>query len=298
MQRIAALLAVLTPGAAAAQTSAAAELWRVAATTLVTPEALATGGASALWSPAQLPPAGRATLSLEIVQTPSALAATGAFAVARLRVHPVGALGLVYGSMRIADLVHTSVDPTPDGQEIPYGTRLLGVNWTLTAGGTTLGATVGWEHIRLDETHSDRATCDVGIRQDLPGPLWLSIASHLFSPITSDQPLADFYGGIEWAVWRGSSWQGSGPVTVLLRYGAALGTGLAADHELGFGVALARTFAFDVKVVREGNYGEVGWRGTAGVRFGIGRYRVTYARDTGSNDIGSAYRVGLESDVR
>jgi len=294
MQRIAALLAALTPGAAAAQASAAAGLWRVAATTLVTPEALATGGASSLWSPAQFAPPGRASLSLEIVQTPNAVSAAGLLATARLRVRPIGELGLVYGSMQVADLVRTTVDPTPVDGGIPYGTRELGLNWTLTTGGTTLGATVGWEHTRLDEARSDRATCDVGVRQALPAGIWLSVASHL-SPLTTDQPQHEFYGGVEWGIWHGTSWTGSGQMTLSLRYGATLATGLAPDHQFGLGLALADVLALDVKVVREEDYGLVGWRGSAGVRIGIGPYRVRYARDTGMNDLGSAYRVGLEA---
>ena len=298
MQRIAALLATLVPGAAAAQASAAAELWRVAATTLTTPEALATGGASTFWSPAQLPPDGRASLSLDVVQAPSAVGAGGALAVARVRVRPLGVLGLLYGSMQIRDLVRTSLDPDAEGSGIPYGTQLLGLNWTLTTSATTLGATVGWEHVRLDETQMDRATCDVGLRQQLPGPLWLSLASHLLSPLTSDEHVSDFYGGIEWAVWHGTSWTGSGKTTVLLRYGAAVANGSAPDHQFGLGIAFDESFVLDVRVVREDTYGVVGWRGSAGVRVGIGRYRVSYARDTGQNDIGSAYRVGLEAGIK
>src|SRR5262249_18357687 len=147
----------------AAQTGAAAELWRVAATTLTTPEALATGGASSIWNPAQRPPAGTASLSLEVVQSPSAVGAGGARAVARVRVRPLGVLGAVYGNMRIQDLVHTTMDPTTDGSGIPYGTQLLGFNWTLTHRGTTVGATVGWEHARLNEDKSDETTFDVGL---------------------------------------------------------------------------------------------------------------------------------------
>jgi hypothetical protein len=39
------------------------------------------------------------------------------------------------------------------------------------------------------------------------------------------------------------------------------------------------------------------WRGSAGIRIYVGHYRVSYARDTGTNDIGSAYRVGLEAET-
>jgi hypothetical protein len=226
------------------------------------------------------------------------VAAGGALAVARIRVRPLGVLGLVYGNMRIQDLVRTSLDPTAESSGIPYGTQLLGVNWILTTGGTTLGSTVGWEHARLDETQSDRATLDVGLRQELPGPLWLALASHLLSPLTSDDRTSDFYGGIECAVWHGTSWIGSGTTTVSLRYGAAVAHGLAPDHQFGVGIAFNQALALDIRVVREDTYGAVGWRGSAGLRLGIGPYRVGYARDTGQSDVGSAYRVGLEAGIK
>src|SRR5437773_11629172 len=56
MQRICGTVLTLLPGLLAAQQSAGAELWRLAATTLPIPPALATGGAAAFWNPAQ--PAG------------------------------------------------------------------------------------------------------------------------------------------------------------------------------------------------------------------------------------------------
>jgi len=204
----------------------------------------------------------------------------------------------VYGNMRIQDLVHTTIDPTTDGSGIPYGTQLLGFNWTLTHRGTTLGATVGWEHARLNEVSDDQATFDMGLRQDLPGRIWLSIASHLFAPLTEDKPVPDLFGGIEWAAWRGASWKGSGQATLAVRYGAAVAHGSPPDHQFGLGLAFSQSFAVDVRVIHEETYGSIGWRGSAGVRIGIGRYRVTYARDTGANDIGSAYRVGLEAGVK
>ena len=56
MQRFCGTLLTLLPGVLAAQQSAGTELWRLAATTLPIPPALATGGAAAFWNPAQ--PAG------------------------------------------------------------------------------------------------------------------------------------------------------------------------------------------------------------------------------------------------
>jgi len=224
MQRIATLLAVLTPVTAAAQVSAARALWRVAATTLPVPQALATGGSSALWTPAQLPPTGRASVSLELVQSPEAISVVGALVVARLSARPLGQVGLVYGDMSVSDLVRTSTSPIPDQGTIPYGSRLVGVNWSATRGGTTAGVTAGVQDTRLDAIEDTRGIVDVGIRQAVAGggAIHVALASHLLSRFASDDPGADLHAGIEWRAWQGTPWQGSGPVALSLRYGAAL----------------------------------------------------------------------------
>ena len=52
-------------------------------------------------------------------------------------------------------------------------------------------------------------------------------------------------------------------------------------------------------LAREGSYGDrVSWRPVAGLRIAIGKYRITLARDAGVNDLGSAYRVGVDARFR
>ena len=52
-------------------------------------------------------------------------------------------------------------------------------------------------------------------------------------------------------------------------------------------------------VAREGGYSSgAGWRPVAGLGLTIGKYRVTLARDTGVNEVGSAYRVGVEATFK
>ena len=83
------------------------------------------------------------------------------------------------------------------------------------------------------------------------------------------------------------------------RYGLAFGHGFTADHQLGVGAELARKVSFDLMVAREGGYSSgAGWRPVAGLGLTIGKYRVTLARDAGVNDIGSAYRVGVEAGFK
>src|SRR5690348_10383728 len=128
MQRICRALLTLVPGVVAAQQSAGTELWRLAATTLPVPPALATGGAAAFWNPAQ-PGSEHASFALEAIETAPTVGAQGMLLTARARVGRVGQVGLVYGRMSIGDLVRTTLSPDPDPGGIPYYTETIGANW-------------------------------------------------------------------------------------------------------------------------------------------------------------------------
>jgi len=295
MHRIFVLLAGFAPAALPAQGSAGTALWRLAAATLPLPPALATGGTGAFWNPAQ--PAGteRASLALDAIETPPEVGAAGVLVTARARVKPFGQVGVVYGRMGIGDLVRTSLSPEPDPGTIPYHTQTVGANWSAAAGGMTIGATLAYQDTRLDLATSERWTFDVGGRYGVSGALTVAAATHFFSHLATDDPAQDLYGGLELPVWRGPLWGSRG--TVQGRYGVATGHGFTADHLLGAGFELGRQFSSDFVVAREGSHGAAAWRVVAGVRLAVGRYRVSFARGAGLNDVGAAYRVGLEATL-
>jgi hypothetical protein len=298
MQRMCRVLLTLAPGALAAQQSAGAELWRLAATTVPVPTALATGGAAAFWNPAQ--PAGaaaeRAAFALELIETAPTVGAQGLLIVTRARVPRVGRVGLVYGRMSIGDLVRTSDSPDPDPGGIPYYTETLGATWAASAGATTVGATLAYQDTRLDATRAARWTFDVGVRRGLGAgdALSLAAATHFFSRLAAGNPAQDAYAAVELRLWRGPLWDGGTTGALRARYGLTFAHGFTADHQFGAGFEVGPGFAADVVVVREGSYGDAGWRPIAGVRVAIGRYHVSFARDAAFNDVGAAYRVGLE----
>ena len=70
------------------------------------------------------------------------------------------------------------------------------------------------------------------------------------------------------------------------------------DYELGAGSDIGSPVSLDVVLTREASYGNSAWRGAAGLRVSVGRYRVTIARDGGISDLGSTFRVGLEANLR
>ena len=297
MQRILLFLAGFAPAALWGQEGAGTELWRVAATTLTLPPALSTGGAAVFWNPAQPAIPERASLALEVIETAPTVGASGVITTARVRVRPLGEVGLVYGRMGIGDLVRTSLSPDPDPGTIPYYTQTLGATWGIAPGGgeTALGATLAYQQTHLDAAQSARWTLDVGARRSFSDAVTLAAATHFFSRFATGDAAQELYGAVEVRVWHGPLWGTRGAVRG--RYGIATAHGFSADHQFGAGFELGPQFGCDLVVEREGSYGQAGWRAVAGVRVGVGRYHVNFARDFGVNDIGAAYRVGLEARV-
>jgi len=175
-------------------------------------------------------------------------------------------------------------------------TSALGVTWARRVAGAALGATVAYHETRLDDARVTRWTLDVGASREIAPGLRLAAATHFFSSLSARDPAQDVYAGVEYRVWQGRLW--GDEAIVRGRYGLAFGHGFAADHQLGAGVELGRVVALDLGVTREGSYGTGGWRPAGGVRITIGKYRVTLARDTGVNQLGSAYRVGVDARFR
>src|SRR2546425_5424016 len=268
MRRISLLLAGFAPAVLMGQQSAGTELWRVAATTLPLPPALAAGGASVFWNPAQ--PAGpeRAALALDVIETAPSVGAAGALVSVRARVRPLGEVGLVYGRMSIGDLVRTSLSPDPDPGAIPYYTQTLGAHWSTVLGGTVLGATLAYHDTRLDVTGANRWTLDVGARRTFADVVTLAATTHGFSRLATGDPTQDLYGGVELRVWHGPLW--GSRAAVRGRYGLAPAHGFSADHQFCAGFELGPPFAPDLGGLRGGSHRQAGGGGGAGVGGGGG----------------------------
>lgn len=301
MQRIAVLivgLLALGNARAATQQAAGTTLWRVAGTTLPMPPALATGPAAALWNPAQFDDSARTSIALEAIQTPAAVGASGMVGALRFRAGSVGQIGVIYGRVGLNDLTRTTDSPDPTGSTVPVYTFALGATWSRVLARTNVGATLAFHETRLDATRADRWTLDVGASRELAdGRLRVAAATHFFSSLSASDPAQDLYAGVEGRLWQGALW---GDRAVFRgRYGLAFAHGFSADHHFGLGGEFGGgTVALDLAVVREGSYSDATWRPIGGVRLKIGKYRITLARDVGVNEIGSAYRVGVDARFR
>jgi hypothetical protein len=289
------LIPLLWGGTLAAQASPGSDLWRLAAVTIPVPAVLSTGTVASFWNPAQAPIA-HGRVGLDLIQTPAALGATGVLAGIRLPAAGLGSLGLVYARMGLSDLVRTSDSPDPDGPSIPFYAQVLGLTWTRPLAGTAVGATLAYHDTRLDGTTSDRWSVDIGVSRTIGTRARVAFATRGFRRFGND-PAQDAGAAAEYRLWRGPVW-GDTPGTLVARYGIAFGHPGGVDHQLGAGLDIGTPVSLDVVVSREASYGNASWRGAAGIRVTVGRYRIAFARDGGVSDLGSTFRVGLEVALR
>ncbi|OLC08591.1 MAG: hypothetical protein AUH41_07775 [Gemmatimonadetes bacterium 13_1_40CM_66_11] len=302
MQRIALLfvgLLALGGPRATAQQATGTTLWRVAATTLATPPALALGPSAALWNPAQTEDGARLQFGVDAIQTPSAVDATGVIATVRVPAGSLGQVGVLFGRVGLSNIAQTIDSPDPTGGVIPVYTFMAGATWSRIVARTSFGATLAFHETRLDTSRADRWTIDVGASRAVAGDrLRVAAATHFFSSFKTNDPSQDVFAGIEGRIWSGA--RSGDRVVVRGRYGISFAHGFAADHQFGAGAEFSKTVALDLMLAREGSYGDRGasWRPVAGVRIAIGKYRITLARDAGVNDLGSAYRVGMDARFR
>lgn len=291
------LLLVLTAGLPrllTSQQSAGSELWRLAAVTLPVPASLANGAAAAFWNPVQDDIRGQ--IALDLLQTPAAVGATGLIGVVRVPIRRIGAFGVVYARMGLSDLVRTTDSPDPDGASIPFYSQSGGITWSEGFGRTAVGATVTYHDTRFDGAHAERWSVDFGVTHLIGDRARVALSTRGLTRLAND-PAQDIDLGAEYRLWRGILW-GATPGRLVARYGLEFGHPGGVDHQLGAGLDIGTPVSLDVLLTREASYGNVAWRGAAGLRVSVGRYRVSFARDGGISDLGSTFRVGLEAKFR
>jgi hypothetical protein len=291
------LLAATVPvGTLPGQAAAGSELWRLAASTVPVPAALAAGAAASYWNPAQ-GISGRGQIGLDLIQTPAAVGATGLIGAIRLPLSRVGTVGFVYARMGLGDLVRTTDSPDPDGTTIPFYTQSASATWARALGTVSVGAALTYHDTRFDGARIDRWTLDLGITESLlANRLRVAAGTRGLRRLGND-PAQDVNVGLEFRAWHGTLW-GTTAGALVARYGFAFGHPGGADHQLGAGLEVGTSLWFDAIVAREASYGHAAWRSAAGVRITVGRYRMSFARDGGVSDLGSTFRVGLEARLK
>ena len=286
---------LLAPGTLPGQASAGSELWRLAAATIPVPTALATGAPGAFWNPAQ-GAVGKGQIAMDLIQTPAAVGASGVIGTVRVPLARVGTVGFVYARMGLGDLVRTTDSPDPDGTPIPFYTQSAGLTWARAFGTASVGAALTYHDTRFDGAQVDHWTVDLGVSESLGDRVRLAAGTRGLRRLGND-PAQDVSVALQYRAWHGTLWKATAGALVL-RYGLAFGHPGGADHQVGAGLDVGTSLSFDAIVAREASYGNAAWRSAAGVRIGVGRYRLSFARDGGVSDLGSTFRVGLEARLR
>jgi hypothetical protein len=292
------LLAAQAPPAAA-QSAIAADLWRVAAGTLVVPPALATDGSAALWTPAYAIPGEGPGLrvGVEAIQAPADEGVGGA--IASVAFHPRGAwtLNAVWGRLDIGDLVRTETSPEALGSIPAYAQVLsIGVARSFAAAGVTVGIAARALDGRLDDHGSTRWTADAGVAYT-GRHLRLGATTHFFDPSSASAISGASYSlGAEYRTPVADLW--GTPALFAVRYGLGLAHGEDPAHLLTAGVTLAGLLELDAGAAREGTAGTGVWRSRIGAAVTAGRYRVYLGRDGGVNGFDATYRFGLAATIR
>jgi hypothetical protein len=281
-------------GEARAQAAIVSDLWRVAAGTLVVPQALGPDGSAALWTPAAtLPPGTDVDVAIEAVHAPSEVGISGGIAALGVRAGKVGTVSLVYGRLGVDGLVRTETSPEGIGGDIAVHAEVLslGVAREL-APGLIAGVAARELSGRLDADSRSQLGVDVGVRYTDPARLTLAFATRFFDPTLRSAEAATSYNAA--ASYRTAEWPLWGTTGALIvRYGVTWAHGEGAQHLLSAGVDLAGVVTLDAGAAREETAGTAVWRTRLGVALDVGRYRVYLGRDGGVNDFGATYRFGL-----
>jgi hypothetical protein len=293
----AAALALARP--AGAQSALTADLWRIAAGTLVVPPALASDGSAALWTPAiALPGSGPAArVGVENIQTPAETGVTGAIAALAFRPSGTLTINVVYGRMSVSDLVRTETSPEGIGG-IPVFAQVLslGIAGPVAGGLVTVGAAARALTGQLDTQSRTSFAADLGATCTT-AHVRLGVATRFFDPTTNLTESAAAYSAA--GELRTSSLAVWGTAAVArLRYGLGLSSGEGPAHLVSAGFSVGGALDLDAGAARESVAGATVWRSRFGAALTAGRYHVYLGRDGGANGFGATYRFGLAAVLK
>jgi hypothetical protein len=292
------VLALKVPAPSAAQVAAlTSDLWRVAAGTLVEPDAVATGGAAALWTPAVVLPGTTATVrvGIETIHTQSDIGVNGGIAVIAARVGRLGTFNLAYGHIGLGDLVRTETSPEGLVGAIPVFAQVVSLGGARRVSPSlVVGTALRLENGRLADRERTQGGIDVGVVYDgVPG-VRIGATTRFWDPSFGASEQASIYSlGGEYRAPGFPMW--GTDATLLVRYGVTLLHGESPQHLLSGGLLLGDAFEFDAGAAHEGLGDEALWRSRFGLGLGAGRYRIVVARDDGVNGFGATYRFGLSA---
>ncbi|MEK6609907.1 MAG: hypothetical protein AABZ35_03190 [Gemmatimonadota bacterium] len=295
------LLALDAPAPTLAQVAAiASDLWRVAAGTLVEPDAVASGGAAPLWTPAVVLSGSfaRVRVGIETIHAPSEIGVNGGIAAVGVRLGDLGTLNAVYGHIGLGDLVRTETSPEGLTGSLPAYAQLLSLGAARQVSPALVaGAAFRLQSGRLADRGRTQVGLDVGVVYSIMPGFRLGVTTRFWDPTLGRAEKASSYAlGGEYRTPGFPMW--GTEAAFVARYGATLLHGESPQHLISGGLALGNALELDAGTAYEEAAGESVWRGRFGLTVGAGRYRIVVARDGGVNGFGATYRFGLAASFR
>ena len=279
-----------------AQAPPAADLWRVAATTLSRPPALEVGTTGIFWNPAPTPDPTGFSLGLEMLRTSEIVGLSGLLAGAGYSLGQRMQLGLLYGRTQVRGLVRTTTSPASVGGPIPVYEQVFAANVGARFGFLQAGLLLAYQDAKFDFLNQHGFTLDAGIRIAAHERVNLAAATHFFPINFTRQESTDYYLGAEFVAGDSVPFVGTA-TRVVFRYGATYGGSGSWDHTLAGGIMMDRTVRVELAVTSEAGYIERVVRLGLGVGLLIGRYEIGLAAGSGSNDLGATFRVGIDAQI-
>src|SRR5438045_3054555 len=182
----AALAAVLSAHAVAAQQVPGRDLLEFPVGALAEPRASTTRMPGGLWNPAAaaLSPSTRAAFGLAGVTTPQEQGVQVQMVAAEYLVKPTVTASLSFVQASVSDILKTETDPQSLGAEIRYGTSLLSAAAAARRSNLTFGVATRYRWAELDTEHSGVLSIDGGAIADHVGgtPARIAVSTFLFSP--------------------------------------------------------------------------------------------------------------------
>ncbi len=198
--------------------------------------------------------------------------------------------------MEVGDLVRTTTSPSSELGSIPVYEQLLGVS--LGIGGPTfqVGGHVRLHDARFDTIDDDGVTVDFGLRWAPSSRLLLTAASQFFPFDVVSQDATEYYAGVEYGAASLPA-PADTRAEVLGRYALTVRQTGDVEHGFGVGIDVAGHVRIDASLTRESAFDHTAWRPGVGLGLTIGRYTVVVTRSEGLNDVGAAYRLGLDISI-
>lgn len=281
------------PAGLSAQAPPAADLWRVATTSVAIPTPLQTGATGMFWNPAAVAAHDLLAVGADAVLTSEVLGLSGLLAATSFRIPGPLRAGVVAGRVEIRDLVRTTTSPDGTDGSIPVYEQFVGIDVGVSHAWLQAGIGLALHESRFDVVSRSGFTIDAGLQARPLDRLTLAASTHLLPLDLSNDANTEYLAAAAYSVIDRNPAEGM-QLSASARYGVAYQARGAWEHTLGLGAELARRVVVDVALASESSVTERVWRPSLGLGIRFGGYTVEFGHGLGANDVGGTTRIGLD----